>query len=174
RTSTVGPAEQNINPEQAEQLQALGYVASASSKSSGDAQNEKGADPKEKIKVANLLHEALLAMEDDRYRDAIPELEQVLAQEPTMPLANLELGRAWNGLQSYEKALPWLRKAVDLTPESGRAHFELGMALAATGDSIAAAPRLEDAPARAPDADEVHFDLATAYEHLGRVSEAPQ
>ena len=174
RTSTVRPAEQNVNPEQAEQLQALGYVASASSKSSGDAQNEKGADPKEKIKVANLLHEALLAMEDDRYRDAIPELEQVLAQEPTMPLANLELGRAWNGLESYEKALPWLRKAVDLTPESGRAHFELGMALAETGDWKGSAQQLEAAAARAPDSDEVHFDLATAYEHLGRVSEATQ
>jgi arylsulfatase A-like enzyme/Tfp pilus assembly protein PilF len=174
RTSTVRPAEQNINPEQAEQLQALGYVASASSKTSGDAQNEKGADPKEKIKVANLLHEALLAMEDDRYRDAIPELEQVLAQEPAMPLANLELGRAWNGLESYEKALPWLRKAVDLTPESGRAHFELGMALAETGDWTGSAQQLEAAAARAPDSDEVHFDLATAYEHLGRVSEATQ
>ena len=174
RTSTVRPAEQNINPEQAEQLQALGYVASASSKSSGDAQKEKGADPKEKIKVANLLHEALLAMEDDRYRDAIPELEQVLAQEPTMPLANLELGRAWNGLESYEKALPWLRRAVDLTPESGRAHFELGMALAETGDWKGSAQQLEAAAARAPDSDEVHFDLATAYEHLGRVSEATQ
>lgn len=174
KTSTVRPAEQNINPEQAEQLQALGYVASASSKSSGDGQNEKGADPKEKIKVANLLHEALLAMEDDRYRDAIPELEQVLAQEPTMPLANLELGRAWNRLESYEKALPWLRKAVDLTPESGRAHFELGMALAETGDWKESAQQLEGAAARAPDSDEVHFDLATAYEHLDRVSEATQ
>jgi arylsulfatase A-like enzyme len=174
RTSTMRPAEQNINSEQAEQLQALGYVTSASGKSSANAQNERGPDPKEKIKVANLLHEALLAMEDDRYRDAIPELEQVLAQEPTMPLANLELGRAWNGLERYDKALPWLRKAVDLTPESGRAHFELGTALAETGDWTGSALQLEAAVARAPDSDELHFDLATAYEHLGRVSEATQ
>jgi arylsulfatase A-like enzyme/Tfp pilus assembly protein PilF len=174
RTSTVRPAEQNTNPEQVEQLQALGYVTSASSKPTGDAQNERGPDPKERIKVANLLHEALLAMEDDRYRDAIQELEQVLAQEPRMPLANLELGRAWNGLESYEKALPWLRKAVDLTPESGRAHFELATALAETGDWTGSAQQLEAAVARAPDSDELHFDLATAYEHLGRISEATQ
>jgi len=174
RTSTMRPAEQNINSEQAEQLQALGYVTSASGKSSANAQNERGPDPKEKIKVANLLHEALLAMEDDRYRDAIPELEQVLAQEPTMPLANLELGRAWNGLERYDKALPWLRKAVDLTPESGRAHFELGTALAETGDWTGSALQLEAAVARAPDSDELHVDLATAYEHLGRISEATQ
>jgi arylsulfatase A-like enzyme/Tfp pilus assembly protein PilF len=174
RTSTIRPAEQNLNSEQAEQLQALGYVTSAFSKSSANAQNERGPDPKGKIRVANLLHEALLAMEDDRYRDAIPDLEQVLAQEPTMPLANLELGRAWNGLESYDKALPWLRKAVELTPESGRAHFELGTALAETGDWTGSALQLEAALARAPDSDELHFDLATAYEHLGRISEATQ
>src|SRR3984893_11449201 len=37
-TSTVRAAEQNINSEQAEQLQALGYVTSASSKSRANAQ----------------------------------------------------------------------------------------------------------------------------------------
>ena len=111
-------------------------------------------------------------MEDDRYRDAIPQLEQVLKEEPDMPLANLQLGRAWSGLENYDKALPWLRKAVELTPESGRAHFELGMALAETEDWAGAASQMEAALVHIPDSDEMYFDLATAYEHLARVPDA--
>ena len=183
RRKTAGAAtgQQAIDPQQVERLQALGYVTGfgkagsdqpGSDKAGSDPRKERGPDPKGKIKVANLLHEALLEMEDDRYRDAIPRLEQVLKEEPDMPLANLQLGRAWSGLENYDQALPWLRKAVELTPESGRAHFELGMALAETGDWAGAASQLEAALVHIPDSDEMYFDLATAYEHLGRVREA--
>jgi arylsulfatase A-like enzyme/Tfp pilus assembly protein PilF len=174
RRKTTGSAtgQPPIDTQRVEQLQALGYVTSGFDRGGSDAQRESGPDPKGKIKVANLLHEALLEMEDDRYKDAIPQLEQVLKEEPEMPLANLQLGRAWSSLESYDKALPWLRKAVELTPESGRAHFELGMALAETDDWAGAVPQLEAAVAHVPDSDEMHFDLATAYEHLGRIPDA--
>jgi len=171
KTSATATAQGHIDPERAEQLQALGYVTGFD-RTDSDAQKESGPDPKGKIQVANLLHEALLEMEDDRYQDAVPQLEAVLKQEPNMPLANLELGRAWSGLEHYDKALPWLRKAVELTPESGRAHFELGMALAESGDWAESASQLEAAVVHAPDSDEMHFDLATAYEHLGRIPDA--
>jgi arylsulfatase A-like enzyme/Tfp pilus assembly protein PilF len=176
KTAGAATAQPAIDPQQVEQLQALGYVTGfakpGSDKSVSDAREERGPDPKRKIKVANLLHQALLEMEDDRYRDAIPQLEQVLKEEPDMPLANLQLGRAWSGLENYDKALPWLRKAVELTPESGRAHFELGMALAETEDWAGAASQMEAALVHIPDSDEMYFDLATAYEHLGRVPDA--
>jgi choline-sulfatase len=165
---TTGP---ELNSEQLEQLQALGYVTSGFGHGSARGQ-DKGADPKLKIQVANWLHEALLSMEDNHFNDAIPRLEQVVKEEPTMPLANLELGRAWSSLGNYEKALPWLRKAVELNPESGRAHFELGMALAETNDWTGALPQLEAAVNRIPESDELHFDLATAYEHEGRLEDA--
>jgi tetratricopeptide (TPR) repeat protein len=171
KTSSAATGARDIDPQRVEQLQALGYVTGFD-RAVPDAQKESGPDPKGRIKVANLLHEALLEMEDDRYREAIPQLEQVLKLEPNMPLANLQLGRAWSGLESYDKALPWLRKSVELTPESGRAHFELGMALAETDDWAGAASQLEAALVHVPDSDEIHFDLATAYEHLGRTPEA--
>ena len=171
KTSAAATAQGHVDPERAEQLQALGYVTGFD-RTSSDSQKENGPDPKGKIQVANLLHQALLEMEDDRYQDAVPQLEAVLKQEPNMPLANLELGRAWSGLEHYDKALPWLRKAVELTPESGRARFELGTALAESGDWAEAASQLEAAVVHAPDSDEMHFDLATAYEHLGRIPDA--
>jgi len=188
RRTTAGAAtgQPVVDNQRVEQLQALGYVTGfakpgsekpgsdkpGSEKPGSDMRKQSGPDPKGKIRVANLLHEALLEMEDDRYRDAIPQLEQVLKEEPDMPLANLQLGRAWSGLENYDKALPWLRKAVKLTPESGRAHFELGMALAETEDWAAAASQLEAALVYVPDSDEMYFDLATAYEHLGRIPDA--
>jgi arylsulfatase A-like enzyme/Tfp pilus assembly protein PilF len=170
-TSGAKTTDPELNSEQLEQLQALGYVTSGFGHGSARDQ-ERGADPKLKIQIANWLHEALLSMEDDHFNDAIPRLEQVVKEEPTMPLANLELGRAWSSLGNYEKALPWLRKAVELNPESGRAHFELGMALAETNDWTGALPQVEAAVNRIPESDELHFDLATAYEHEGRLEDA--
>ncbi|MFY9560320.1 MAG: sulfatase-like hydrolase/transferase [Terriglobales bacterium] len=171
KTSSAATGQANLSPEQAEQLQALGYATSGISKS--DAKDgQSGPDPKEKVEVANLLHQALLAMDEGRNQDAIPRLQQVLKQEPSLALANLELGRAWNNMEDYTKALPWLRKAVVLIPESGRAHYELGVALAETGDWAGSAGQLEAAVARAPGSDEMHFYLGMAYDEIGRASDA--
>ena len=171
KTAGAANGRPAIDPQRVEQLQALGYVTGFD-KPGSEAQKESGPDPKRKIRIANLFHQALLEMEDERYKDAIPKLEQVLKEEPDMPLANLQLGRAWSGLEYYEKALPWLRKAVELTPQSGRAHFELGMALAETDEWAGAVTQLEAALDYVPDSDEMQFELATAYEHLGRIPNA--
>jgi choline-sulfatase len=171
KTSSANSGRDAITPDQAEQLQALGYITSVFRKSdSTDA--PAGPDPKEKVQIANLLHQGLLAMDDEHFKDAIPQLQEVLKQQPNVGLANLELGRAWNNLGNYPDALPWLRKAVELMPESGRAHYELGVALAETGDWAGAAPQLEIAVAHAPDSDDMRFYLGMVYDELGRPQEA--
>lgn len=164
-------AQTGISPEQAEKLQALGYITSGSS-SSDDEKKKRGPDPKDKIKTANLLHRALLAVDEERFSDAVPQLEEVLKEQPDLALANLDLGRALNGLEKYAQALPWLQKAVELNPQSGRAHFELGVALGETGDWAGSAVQLESAVSKAPDSDDLHFCLAMAYDKLGRASDA--
>ncbi len=171
KTSSAPTTQAALNPDQAEQLQALGYVTSGISKS-GAKDWKSGPDPKEKVEVANLLHQALLAMDEGRNQDAIPQLQQVLKREPSLALAHLELGRAWNNMEDYTKALPWLQKAVVLIPESSRAHYELGVALAETGDWAGSAGQLEAAVARAPGSDEMHFYLGMAYDEIGRASDA--
>ncbi len=173
KTSTATPAQTGITPDQAEQLQALGYITSEFRKS-GASELPTGPDPKGKVRIANLLHQGLLDMDDGRYKDAIPQLQEVLKDQPNVGLANLELGRAWNGLGSYPEALPWLRKAVELMPESGRAHYELGVAMAETEDWAGAATQLEIAVAHAPDSDDMQFYLGMAYDELGRTAEAAE
>ena len=59
------------DPEQLQKLQALGYVGS----DTDPAQDQKmlsGVDPKARIEISNLLHDAMFDVEDARYEQAIP------------------------------------------------------------------------------------------------------
>jgi len=171
KTTRAGKAEVVISPHQAEQLRALGYVSSGSSKPESE-EKERGADPKDRVQIANLLHQGLLDADEENYREAIPIFEQILQAEPTIALANLQLGRAWNSLGDYTKAVPWLQKAVELTPQSVEARYELGAALGETGDYTGSAKQLEAAVAEDPSSDELHFYLGSAYEEIDRSTDA--
>jgi arylsulfatase A-like enzyme/Tfp pilus assembly protein PilF len=157
--------------EQIEKLQALGYVASEDKQSDGTT-TVAGADPKSRIEVANLLHNAMLDVEETRYQEAVPLLEKVLAQQPEMPIAEMQLGIAQSRLKNYERALAPLQKAVALIPDNGMGHYELGLALFESGDWKAAAPEFEAAVARAPRWADAHFSLAAVYARIDRVPEA--
>jgi len=170
KTSRAGGAQTVLTPQQAAQLQALGYVSSGSSKP--ETEEKRGADPKEKVPISNSLHKALLETEEQHYRDAILLLEQVLQAEPGIAIANLQLGRAWNSLGEYAKAVPWLQKAVELTPQAADAHYELGAALGEMGDWEGSAKQMQAALAQDPTSDALHFYLGSAYEESGRTADA--
>jgi arylsulfatase A-like enzyme/Tfp pilus assembly protein PilF len=163
-------AQIKLSPQQAEQLQALGYATS--DRAMPGSETKRGPDPKDRVEVANLLHRGLLEMDNESYRKAIPHLQGVLKEEPNLALANLELGRALNGVGDYSEALPYLRQAVKLSPDSGRSHFELGVSLGETGDWAGSAEQLELAVARVPDSDDLRFYLGMAYDAVGSSQEA--
>jgi len=170
KTGRQGGATANLSPQIAEKLQALGYVSS--SRSADATGKARGADPKDNIAIANLLHHALLAVDDEHYQAAIAPLQQVVKAEPGLALAYQELGKALNGLEKYSEAIPWLQKAVELNPQSGRAHFELGAALGATGNWAGSAEQLQAAVSRTPESDDLHFFLGFAYDNLERPADA--
>ncbi len=159
------------DPEQAQKLQALGYVASDST-AAHDNKFPGGVDPKTKVEVSNLLHDAMFDVEDARYQEAVPLLERVLKEQPDMPVANMQYGMAEARLKNYDKALPPLQKATKLLPDNGMGHYELGLALYETGDWKAAAPEFEASVARAPRWADAHFSLAAVYARIDRVPEA--
>ena len=159
------------DPGQAQKLQALGYVGSDSNAAKGD-KLPGGIDPKSKIEISNLLHDAMFDVEDARYEEAVPLLERVLKEQPDMPVANMQFGMAETRLRQYDKALGALQKAVKLLPDNGMGHYELGLALFETGDWKAAAPEFEAAVARAPRWADAHFSLAAVYARIDRVPEA--
>jgi tetratricopeptide (TPR) repeat protein len=163
-------ASATIDAQQAEQLNALGYVSSGSSAS--ESTKEEGADPKDKIEIANLLHDSLLEVEDGRYQEAVLQLKRVLAQEPDMTVAQMQLGIAFARLKKPDQALPLLKSAVARQPDSGMGHYELGLALFDTGDLQGAAPEFEFAVAHAPRWADAHFSLAAVQARIDRVPEA--
>src|SRR5207245_460647 len=90
------------DPDQMKKLQALGYVGSAA----GEEEEEEklvGIDPKTKIEISNLLHDAMFDVEDARYQEAIPLLERVLKEQPEMPVANMQYGMAEARMRNYAK-----------------------------------------------------------------------
>ncbi|HVO80538.1 MAG TPA: sulfatase-like hydrolase/transferase [Terriglobales bacterium] len=170
KTSSAGTGATNLDPEQAENLRALGYLPSTTTAAS--ASDEGGPDPKDHIEIANLLTDALFDVQEERYEEAIPKLEKVLAQEPNTNLAYLELGRAYLRLQQPDKALPLLRKAAEKLPDDGSARYELGKALVETNNWAEAAPQFEAAIAKTPQSYALHFYLAVVYERTQRIPEA--
>lgn len=160
-----------LNVDQAESLHALGYMGSDAG-SSINADNEGGADPKERIEVANLLYDALVAMENEQYQEAVPILEQVLKQEPNTSIASLHLGRAYMSLKEYQKAVTPLTNLVEQKPDDAFARYELGCALAKTGRWEEAAPHFEAAVSHMTGSAMMHFYLALVYQRTSRVPEA--
>jgi arylsulfatase A-like enzyme/Flp pilus assembly protein TadD len=160
------------DPEKLEKLSALGYVGSGEASEVHDEKLLIGADPKTKIEISNLLHDAMFDVEDARYEQAIPLLKRVLQEAPEMPVANMQYGMAQARLRNFPEALGPLQKAVKLTPENGMGHYELGLALFETGDWKSAAPEFEAAVAKAPRWTDAHFSLAAVYARIDRVPDA--
>jgi arylsulfatase A-like enzyme/Tfp pilus assembly protein PilF len=160
-----------LSTEQNESLHALGYLSSDSGISS-ETDNEGGPDPKAKIGVANLLYDALVDVEQERYQEAVPILEQVLKQEPNTPIAFLQLGRAYMSLKEYQKAETPLRSLVEKKPDDAFARYELGCALVKTGNWDEALPHFEAAVSQMTGSAMMHFYLALVYQRISRSEEA--
>src|SRR5260370_7450875 len=162
----------STDPDLQEGLNALGYVASDSSSSAMLGVKDTGADPKDKVEVVNLLHRAEMFKEEMHFAEAVPLREQVIALEPSLPIAYLQLGTALSSLKNYEKALPVLRKAVEMRPDLTVPRYQLGSALFETGDFAAAAVHFEPAGPPPPHRTEAHFPPATPFARPPRLPSA--
>jgi len=171
KTSSEKKEKTQIDPAQAENLRALGYLASDDNKNTPDI-GEAAIDPKDKIEVANALHQALVCMEQEQFDEAIPLLQQVTKGEPRSSTGHLELGRALVHVKRYDEALPVLRVAIEKKPDSGMAHFELGLALVKTGQWELALPEFQTAVTNAPKSAQLHFYVAAVLTKLRRKEEA--
>ncbi len=170
KTRSEQTEQVKLDPTQAESLHALGYLASE--KGSGPDRVEKPlVDPKDKVKVVNLLQEAVVALEEHRFDDALVAAREVV-RDPDAVNANLEFGKDLAHHQRYRDALPFLRTAAAKLPDSAAAHYELAMALINTGGWEAALSELQTAVRLKPDAAPLHFYLAAVNTHLKHVPEA--
>jgi arylsulfatase A-like enzyme/Flp pilus assembly protein TadD len=172
-SSTTLPSDQrtDMTPIQREALAALGYLARNAKGGNAPAA---ASDPKDKIGVANQLQKAMLLIDTDHPDQAIPLLESVVASDPDIYVAQLQLGRAESGRRNYSRAIVPLVRATELMPDSGAAEYELGIASFESGDGHAAAAHLEKAAALMPESADAHFSLAAVYARIDRLPEAIQ
>jgi predicted Zn-dependent protease len=99
-------------------------------------------------------------------------LQQILAVQPNLYLAQFVMGTAQFQLQHYSVAAEHLHKAIELQPDSAFAHYTMGLCLMKTGDFKTSAVHLEIAALRLPQFSALHAALAETYEHLGRTQDA--
>jgi predicted Zn-dependent protease len=162
--------EQALTAEQSEKLAALGYAGSSSAATSADSLQ--GADPKDKIEISNVLHTGMIAVEDGKYKEAIPLLQHVLDDSPNITAAQAQLGIALARVKRYPEAITALRKAVTLLPDSVEPQYELGLALYETGAWKDSVPYFESVAKKRPKWPDAQYSLASVYARTQHVPEA--
>jgi len=167
KSSAAGPSGRaKTDPEIAKRLASLGYV------SGGGSANRSGVDPKDRIAIANTLHQAVVAVEDGAFQRAIPLLEKVTASEPDIPLAQLQLGIARVRTKQHARAIAPLTRAVSLDPDQLFGQYELGIALYETGDLQGAARHLAIVAGKMPGWADARYSLGSVYARIDRVADA--
>ena len=123
-------------------------------------------DPKDKVEVQNLLHNAMLADDDNRSSDARQFLEKALQIDPASPTALRQLGELELAAGNFAKAAVHLKRACELRPDDSTAAFELGEALAKAGDWAGARDALEASLKLAPSQVSARLLLGRVYLQL--------
>jgi arylsulfatase A-like enzyme/cytochrome c-type biogenesis protein CcmH/NrfG len=162
-----GSTAPSLDPQLAEKLASLGYVSTGAATPSAT-----GIDPKDKVAVANTLHDAILSLENGETSRAGALLERVISTDPQIPMAQLQLGVARCRERKYAQAIAPLRRAIELQPDAVMAHYEMGIALFETGDWKTAAGHFEIVASKLPKFADARFSLGSVYARIDRVGEA--
>ena len=165
-TGAPQPLQDNLDEKSREKLSALGYLAS---RKTGPTTS---IDPKDRIDVANDMHDASLAIEEGKEATVIPLLLRVVAKDPQIQAAQYYLGIAYSRKGNFAKAIPPLRKAVELRPDALMAQYELAICLYETGDLNTAAAHFEILVENRPDWSDARYSLASIYARTGRPQDA--
>ena len=158
--------QDGLDEKSREKLSSLGYVASAK------AVPVSRIDPKDRIEVANDMHDASLAIEEGKEATVIPLLLRVVAKDPQIQAAQYYLGIAYSRKGEFAKAILPLRKAIELRPDALMAQYELAICLYETGDLKTAAAHFEILVENRPDWIDARYSMASIYARTGRPQEA--
>jgi arylsulfatase A-like enzyme/tetratricopeptide (TPR) repeat protein len=118
-------APQNIDPEEAQKLAALGYLSSSTPAAGGPL-----PDPKDRIGEIALMREGAQLTQARRFGEAIAKLKTVLAANPRLSDAWSLLAKCYEEAEDYQNAVAAYRKTIELSPtSSGDTALTLGSVL---------------------------------------------
>ena len=160
----------DLDDEARRKLASLGYVA-ATAKPVVRADAPRPADM---TALYPILDEAAALFVAERYGQAIPLLEQILAKDANNLEAALRLATAHSSLGHDEAALAAFARAERIAPDSIDVRTYLALHLARGKEWKRAVPMLERIVAETPDKVPVLEALALVRERQGRLAEAIQ
>jgi tetratricopeptide (TPR) repeat protein len=133
------------------ELRALGYLRPGDARSSTNVPEFSSLpDPKDKIEEQNLLHSAMMLVDEGRAPDARLLLQKVLQLNADSPAALRQLGELELKAGEYRNAADHFDRARKAHPDDVSAALYEGQALDKLGDSQGARDVLEAAVTRSP------------------------
>jgi arylsulfatase A-like enzyme/Flp pilus assembly protein TadD len=166
-TNTQETPKTRLEERQVKKLAVLGYMASRG-ESKLAAPGEEGADPKDKIQIANTIIRINDFLQNFRCEKAEAEIRKALVISPNISLLHFFLGGCYLEKKDYPKAVAELRTAVKLDPGFTQAEMNLGRALMESGDSEAATTAFEHVAKSEPNIVDAHIFLTVLYQKADR------
>ena len=169
---TVGasPVPESLTDEGRRNLAALGYVSGTSA----PVVRKDAPRPADMVGLFPVVDAASSLFVEERYAEAIPLFEQILAADPHNLDAALRLATSHSMLKQDVEAVAAFRKAAAIAPRSADARLYLALHYARGKEWARAAPILEQVVAETPDRVAAVEGLAGVRERQGRVAEAVQ
>lgn len=163
-----------LDPEQIEELRALGYIAGDPDEADGatlDSLELVGPDPSEWIFDVELFASGWGWLQDERWDAALEAAEALLARDPDSHLGHGLRVAVFERSGREEGAVEALRAALAATPDSVSHMTALGARILRDGDPAEAEALLEAAATLDPCATRARLLLARLYEMASRYEE---
>jgi arylsulfatase A-like enzyme/Flp pilus assembly protein TadD len=153
-----------------DQLKSLGYLSSAGGRSY--ELTGSGPDPKDMVKILDLIDEAESGQSSLSEPRRIALLQQALAQDPQNESLYYQLGGRLEKNGRYDEAVQLYRTALSKGIESARLHSRIADLLLKRGEKDQAIAEYEKGARINPVDLDAQNNLATAYLEKGRVGDA--
>jgi tetratricopeptide (TPR) repeat protein len=154
------------SPDVLAKLKSLGYLGGVS------AGQGRLADPKDRIKLFGDYQAALASEAAGHVATAIDGLQRVLAVDPAIVGARIELGLARQRLHRDEEAVNDFRIALRFDPRNALVHYNLGISLGNLQEDKGAIEEFDLAVALSPSFSRAFVGRGLAQARTGRLREA--
>jgi arylsulfatase A-like enzyme/Tfp pilus assembly protein PilF len=166
--AVAGPVA--VDPETEERLQALGYLGGGTS--GRHLEDRPRGDPKDKIRLYNLLKRAGQDALEGRHDEAVARVREALAADPEIVEAYTLLGNVHSRAKRFGEAVAAYRRALARDPENQRATFSLALTYKEMGRLGDAAAGFERARQLDPRRGKAVWQLADIHMQEGHLGKA--
>ena len=132
-SGALASAKDLTDPALVESLSSLGYVAVAS-KDAANASTNTLPDPKDRIRVYELVSAALTDDQQGRYKESLRKLEEAGKAEPDSVTLHFLMARHYLRLNDFSHALEYFQSVLKRDPKNSAAAYYLGLTRLETGD----------------------------------------